>query len=121
MNVIEPVITSRKNSHVTETAALHEKKYRYERGLFLIEGEKLVAEAISYGLPIVELFLSEGKAQDVLSRLKQGLEVPAYDKTDVYTLSEECFLKISSEKSPQGVIAVLKYLDIFKSSTIIRL
>ena len=119
MNRVMPVITSRKNAHVIETAALHEKKYRYEREVFLIEGEKLVIEAFEKGLPIVELFLSEEKAEDVLSRLQPFGGKAEYRDLAVYTLSRDCFLKISSEKSPQGVIAVIKYLDFFKRKTII--
>lgn len=119
MKMITPVITSRKNSRVVETAALHEKKYRYERELFLLEGEKLVAEALVHGLPVVELYLSEGKSEEILSRLEPLLQNPDYDELAVYILSDDCFLKISSEKSPQGVIAVTKHLDFFKRKTII--
>lgn len=119
MKMVMPVITSRKNSRVVETAALHEKKYRNERGLFLLEGEKLVFEALAHGLPIVELYLSEGKREEILRRLRPRLEEADYRDLLVYTLSDDCFLKISSEKSPQGVIAVTKHLDFFKRKTII--
>ena len=35
------------------------------------------------------------------------------------TLSEGAFSKISTEKSPQGIISVIKYLDFFKNMDII--
>ena len=119
MKIVNPVITSRKNSLIIETAALHEKKYRYEQGLFLIEGEKLVKEAAEHRLPIVRVFLSEGRAAEILPRLQERMGEDAYAETSVYTLSDDCFSKISSEKAPQGVIAVLKHLDIFERKTII--
>ena len=119
MHVVAPVITSRKNEHVVSTAALHEKKYRKECERFLVEGEKLVLEAAAYGLPICELFLSESKSAALLAHLSPLFSKPPYDAVPIYTLSDDCFLKISSEKSPQGVIAVIKYLDFFKRKTII--
>lgn len=119
MNVVAPMITSRKNEHVISTAALHEKKYRKERECFLVEGEKLVLEAAAFGLPICALFLSESKNAAFLARLSPLFSKPPYDAVPIYILSDDCFLKISSEKSPQGVIAVIKYLDFFKRKTII--
>jgi TrmH family RNA methyltransferase len=38
-----------------------------------------------------------------------------YDNVKIYTLSSGCFEKISTEKSPQGIIVIIKYLDFFKS------
>ena len=119
MRKIEPIITSRKNQVVVDTASLFDKKYRDRAGLFLVEGEKLVLEAAARGLPVVRIFVAEGKVNGILPRLQQAYAGEKYNDTEIFVLSDECFLKISSEKSPQGVIAVLKYLDIFKSSTII--
>lgn len=119
MRKIEPIITSRKNQIVIDTAALFDKKYRDRTGLFVIEGEKLVLEAAARGLPVVRVFVAEGKANAILPRLETGYAEEKYKDTELFVLGDECFSKISSEKSPQGVIAVLKYLDIFKSSTII--
>ena len=119
MRKIEPIITSRKNQIVVDTAALFDKKYRDRAGLFLVEGEKLVLEAAARGLPVLRIFVAEGKLDAILPRLEAGYAGEKYKSTELFVLGDECFSKISSEKSPQGVIAVLKYLDFFKSSTII--
>ena len=53
-------ITSVNNDLVKETAKLLRGKYRDESGLFLIEGEKGVAEALQAGIDIRQLFVLEG-------------------------------------------------------------
>lgn len=112
-------ITSRKNPLVIDTAALHDKKHRDAEGLFLIEGEKLVAEAGDRALPITRIFLSASKSEELLGRLAPHFAADIYSDLSVVVLSDECFCKISSEKAPQGVIATIKYLDFFKRLTII--
>ena len=43
------VIVSKNNPLVKELAALKEKKFRKERGAFLVEGEKMVRECLKSG------------------------------------------------------------------------
>ena len=52
-------ITSVNNELVKETAKLLQVKYREETGLFLIEGEKGVNEAIKAGIKIKRIFALE--------------------------------------------------------------
>ena len=53
------IITSRNNTLVVETAKLKEKKYREKRRAFLFEGIKLTREAISFGVEIEHIFVTE--------------------------------------------------------------
>lgn len=53
-------ITSVNNDLVKETAKLAQRKFRDESGLFLLEGEKCISEAIEYGIKIKYLFVEEG-------------------------------------------------------------
>ena len=53
-------ITSVNNDLVKETVKLQQRKYRDESGLFLLEGEKCIAEALQYGIRIENLFIAEG-------------------------------------------------------------
>ena len=50
-------ITSVNNDLVKETAKLLKGKFREESGLFLIEGEKGVKEALEAGLDIKNIFV----------------------------------------------------------------
>lgn len=87
------VITSKSNPIIKETAKLHEKKFRREYGLYLVEGTKTVDECVRSGQEITRLICTEKL-------------LPKYPSATA--VSEEVFSCISSEKSPQGVIAVVK-------------
>ena len=57
------IITSRNNPLVVETAKLKDKKHREENKSFLFEGIKLTREAISSGVEIERIFLTEKCAE----------------------------------------------------------
>ncbi len=107
-------ISSRTNSTVQRTASLKEKKYRDLNKAFLVEGWKLTEEAVLSSLPITEIFLSEEKKNVYLPTLLSMLAERKMENISIFVLSEACFSKISSEKSPQGIIAVIKHLDFFQ-------
>ncbi len=119
MRIIQPVITSRKNDMVVTTASLKERKYREEQGLFLAEGEKLVQEAARAHLPVERLLVAKSHREDILPLVDRFFCAPQYAELPVYILADECFEKVSTEKAPQGVLAVIKYLDFFQRSIII--
>ena len=119
MKIQYPEITSRQNPRVMQYAALQEKKHREESRLFLLEGEKLVCEAAERQLPVACLLVSSEKQGEILGKLSFAYQSAKWDDLPVYLLSQSCFSKISSEKAPQGVIAVLKYLDFLERKTII--
>ena len=108
-------ISSKSNPTVMWAASLHEKKYRDRASAFLVEGKKLVEEALSLGLPVTHVFIEESRWDSyypVLFPLVQNKDEAA---PRFYALADACFRKISTEQAPQGVLAVIKYLDIFKS------
>ena len=87
-------ITSVNNDLVKETAKLLKGKYRDETGLFLIEGEKGVNEAINAGFNIERIFVLEG--------------VKGYPEDKVIETTDAVLAKISDAKSAPKVIAVAK-------------
>jgi TrmH family RNA methyltransferase len=119
MKILKDVITSRNNSLVKWAASLSTKKGRDEEKAFLAEGEKLSFEAIEAGLPITHIFLLENKGDRLLPKIAEALSSDFYSDVQVVTLSESAFLKISTEKAPQGIITVIKYLDFFNYIDII--
>lgn len=111
----EIVITARTNPTVIRYQKLQDKKYRQSEALFLCEGAKLFSEAVAASAQIEALLLCEGRAHPLIeSTMRLLAENPAYAETPVYRLLPSVFEKISSEKSPEGVICVLKYLDKFR-------
>lgn len=86
-------ITSVNNDLVKETAKLLKSKYRDETGLFLIEGEKGVNEAILAGLDIQHIFT---------------LENSGFNYKNAIETTEAVMSKISDAKTAPKVIAVAK-------------
>ncbi len=98
------IITSRQNPTVRELVALLDKKERRRSRLFRIDGHKLFREAVNCGAEIELVAVCSEKASKYLS------EVQAVGAKTVL-LSPDVFSKITEEKSPDGIIAVVKYLD----------
>lgn len=108
-------ITSRKNPTVIRYEKLADKKYRQSEGLFLCEGAKLFSEAVAAGAQMEALLLCDGCAHPLIEKtVYLAKQSPVYADTQIYRLEPSVFEKISSEKSPEGVICVLKYLDKFR-------
>ena len=119
MRVTKEIITARKNPKVALLSSLSEKKYRDAERAFIIEGEKLSFEALGYGLPVLHVFVEENKREGILARLEQYKDDKMYADVTVNLLSESAFSKISTEKSPQGIILAIKHLDFFSKMDII--
>jgi len=95
-------ITSRTNPAVIAAASLKEKKYRDKNCAFLIEGKKLFAEAVLSGVTIETVFALASQVPFCRTYRPDG---------EIITVSESVLEKISTEKSPEGVICVAKYID----------
>ncbi len=89
------ILTSRNNPLIKETAALKEKKGRKEQGLFLVEGVKMAAECAKSGLEIVRAFAAESYRGDLCSQT-------------AVRVSDDVFRFLSDEKTPQGLLCVVK-------------
>ena len=118
MIINKDVIKSRNNPLVKWICTLHDKKGRERERSFIAEGHKLVFEAISAGLEVTDCIIMESKVGEFLTRLSNSLGSNC-DKTKITIVDDSVFEKISTEKAPQGIIAVVKYLDFFKDMDII--
>lgn len=58
-------------NEIKEIRALGQKKFRDERGLFVVEGEKLVDEALRSGFEIVGQYRVEDIGTEAMSRISQ--------------------------------------------------
>lgn len=86
------IILSRQNPLVKELASLKEKKGRRRTGTFLVEGHKMVREAVASGMDVVRLILREGYAGETYG-------LPAV------LLGQDAFAAVCDEKTPQGIAA----------------
>ncbi len=76
-------MTSISNNEIKRVKALQQKKFRDEEGLFVVEGEKMVEEALASHLKVKEVFRRD-------------------------EIGEEAMKRISSLASPSPVLAVLE-------------
>lgn len=98
------IITSRQNPTVRELIALLDKKERRKSRLFRIDGHKLFREAVNCGAKIDLVAICSDKAERYLPEV-QSTGIKAV------LLSPDVFSKITDEKAPDGIIAVVNYLD----------
>ena len=119
MKIFRDIISSRNNFTVKWVASLSEKKGRSEEKSFFVEGQKLSLEALGRGLPVTHILLLEDRAEENLALIDEFRNAEEYAECEIYLLSESAFSKISTEKAPQGIICVIKYLDFFRNMDII--
>lgn len=112
------MITSVKNESIKAMRALLTRKGRRESGFHLIEGERLVFDALSSGVKAGSVFVSENRP-DLGRRLSEaGI---AFE-----TVSDNVMTSLSDTESPQGLIASVKTPDtsapaVFPSGLIVAL
>ena len=93
---------------IREIKRLHESKERGERGLFLIEGVRLMEEAVKERISIEEVLYTSrledaGRGPQLLSSLR-SMRVPAYH------VPERVMESVAETENPQGVLAVARQL-----------
>ena len=119
MIILDEVISSRNNPTVKWAASLSDKKGRDAEKAFIVEGKKLVFEALDNFLPVKHIFVAESKKDLYFPEIMGFFKEKFYEGTKISVLSDSAFEKISTEKSPQGIISVIKYLDFFRELDII--
>lgn len=99
------VITSKDNEIIKEIRKLKEKKYRDMSGEYIIEGIKLIEEAIQEGAQINRIVVCEDCIRDGNIEQKVLYEIAKYDCIYV---SEKVFGILTDVKTPQGILAIIK-------------
>ena len=98
-------IESLENTKIKEIRSLNKKKYRTKLKKYLIEGTRIVEEALLHGVRIEKIILLENYP------LHEKLKNPAYlhrlKEIEVLSVTEKVFKSISNTESPQGIIAVI--------------
>lgn len=88
-------ITSISNNIIKEVLSLHNKKFRDEKELFIVEGKKQIEEIINDWQ--ICYFVATKEFENKL---------PGENK--VYYVSDSLFKKVSTTVTPQGVMAIVK-------------
>ena len=90
-------ISSARNPKVTSWKSLHDRKGRDSLNAFLVEGAKMVGEALDSGLDVQALLLRDGYEPPF----------PLPGCVPSYILSGNAFSSVSDTRTPQGIAAVL--------------
>lgn len=92
------MITSKTNELIKQIKNLHTKKYRDESNEFLVEGKKIVKEAIEANFKISKIIVCEELLKEEFSDKRFEIEY----------VSKNVFEYISDTMSPQGIMAIVK-------------
>jgi len=90
------------NPHIRDAAKLQQKTHRRKTGRLLIEGVRLVTDALAAGAPVREVFCS--RALDGTARCSL-----AAAGAPVTVITEAASQKLSDTRCPQGVFAVVDH------------
>ena len=98
-------ISSKDNEFIKHVKKLKDKKYREQSNEYVIEGIKLVEEAINENAKIKQIVICEEctKTQEISKKLMY--EIASFDCIYV---TENVFNNITEVKNPQGILAVIE-------------
>ena len=99
------IITSKDNEIVKNIKKLKEKKYRDQENKFIVEGIKMVHEAIEEKAHIFKIVICEDCIND--GTIKQDL-LYEIAKHDCIYVSKKVFQTITDVENPQGILAVIE-------------
>ena len=94
------MVIAASNRNYTEAKKLKERKYRVREGLCLIEGEKLIRDAMRFEKEILSVFVDVKKAEkyrDITDKI-----------TSVFEMEQRFIDNLSETVTPQGIVAVMK-------------
>lgn len=99
------VITSKENDTIKNIKKLNEKKYRDQENKFLVEGIKMLQEALNENAIIDKIIVCEDCINDGTINKELMYEIA---KQNCVYVSEKVFQSITQVTNPQGILAVLK-------------
>lgn len=99
------LITSKDNDIVKHIKKLADKKYRDQNNCYIVEGIKLVEEAIQEEVQIEKIVICEECAKTSEISKKMMYEIAKYDCIYV---TEKIFKTLTQVMNPQGIMAIIK-------------
>ena len=99
------VITSKDNDIVKKIRKLKDKKYRSELGVYVIEGIKVIEEAINENVEIEKIVICEDCTE--ASIIPQKL-MYAIAKYNCIYVSKKVFEVLTDVVAPQGILAIVR-------------
>ena len=104
------MITSVANEKVKYVRSLYRRRVRYRERRFVIEGVRLMREAIRAGIMPALVFYSEG--MDVIPSGRELLAEVQEVNLPTFAVSERVMRAMTDTVSPQGVLAVVPFVGL---------
>lgn len=100
-------ITSSNNQIIKDVKKLTRRRNRWKEGNFIVEGIKIIEEAIKEKVKINYIICSESiiKEEGYINLLKQ---IP--EKVTIIEVPDKIFREIADTENPQGILGVLNFL-----------
>ena len=111
-------------AEIKQIRSLREKKYRDALALFVVEGEKLVQEALDSDFEVVRVLRREEVGESVMERISQlstpspVLAVVARPQPAVPPLEHELYLALDGVRDPGNLGTILRIADWFGVRTV---
>lgn len=99
------VITSKDNDLIKHIRKLKEKKYRDEFGEFVVEGAKMIEEAIHENAQIKQILVCDDCKTESSMTQEQLYDIA---KFECIYVSEKIFSLVTDVVAPQGILAVIE-------------
>lgn len=99
-------LRSAANPLIKEAVRIREKRGRFGREAFLVEGPNLVAAAMESRYSSVSRVFATG---DFMGRHPRFTKQPGTSKAEILEVADALMKKLSSTEAPQGVVAVASY------------
>ena len=99
------VISSKDNEIVKYIKKLKDKKYRDENNEYIVEGVKLVEEAVKENAPIKKIIICEDTTKTYEIPTNIMLEIARYECIYV---TDKIFSSITQVTNPQGIMAIIE-------------
>jgi RNA methyltransferase, TrmH family len=103
-----PEITSARSPRVRAARQLAKRAFRQRAHSFLAEGPQAVSEALNSGVTITELFVT-APARD---RCAELADLAASGGAAVHAVSGDVMAELAQTVSPQGLLAVCRFVDV---------
>lgn|SRR5690606_1106110 len=87
-------------SEISFIKSLHQKKYREQHGLFIVEGTKMVNELLTSGFSLYAIYALETylPSLQISAKLPENIKIAAVTESELH--------KMSAQRSPNKVLAV---------------
>lgn len=101
------IIISKNNLQIKEVKKLKNRKYRNQKGEFLVEGFRFVEEAVKSKFKVSMIFINEN-SKDRWREYMRSRNIHMVEDGKIYYTSHDVFNTISNTDNSQGIIAVVK-------------